>query len=127
MGHEPGAIRAYRLLMWGEGVGLSRLSSQTIMFVIGTLLFGRMQGTEGVERALGMFINTLPIRVTLGGNGVADCLRQTHGMLTDLLHHEHASLALAQRCSALPKLQQRLQESAVSDSRVTEWVSVLKT
>ncbi|MCI0592382.1 non-ribosomal peptide synthetase [Chromohalobacter sp.] len=70
--------------------------------VFGTLLFGRMQGTEGAERALGMFINTLPVRITLGGKDVAECLRRTHDMLTGLLHHEHASLALAQRCSGLP-------------------------
>ncbi|WP_193085166.1 non-ribosomal peptide synthetase, partial [Halomonas sp. 3F2F] len=70
--------------------------------VFGTLLFGRMQGTEGAERALGMFINTLPARIELGTNGVADCLRWTHDVLTELLHHEHASLALAQRCSGLP-------------------------
>ncbi|RSZ60395.1 amino acid adenylation domain-containing protein [Massilia atriviolacea] len=70
--------------------------------VFGTVLFGRMQGGEGAERALGMFINTLPIRIRLGARGVADSLRQTHDALSALLHHEHASLALAQRCSGLP-------------------------
>ena len=70
--------------------------------VFGTVLFGRMQGGQGVERALGMFINTLPIRVQLGRNDVEQCLRRIHEVLTELLHHEHASLALAQQCSGLP-------------------------
>ncbi|WP_129780154.1 non-ribosomal peptide synthetase [Peristeroidobacter soli] len=71
--------------------------------VFGTVLFGRMHGGEGAERALGLFINTLPIRIELGTNSVARCLRQTHEVLTDLMQHEHASLPLAQRCSGLPK------------------------
>jgi amino acid adenylation domain-containing protein len=70
--------------------------------VFGTVLFGRMQGGEGADRALGMFINTLPMRVKLAGRGVLQSLRETHTGLTDLLDHEHASLSLAQRCSGLP-------------------------
>ncbi|WP_157119363.1 non-ribosomal peptide synthetase, partial [Azohydromonas lata] len=70
--------------------------------VFGTVLFGRMDGGEGGERALGLFINTLPLRVRLGARGVVQCMRETHAALAGLLHHEHASLSLAQRCSALP-------------------------
>ncbi|MDH1459526.1 non-ribosomal peptide synthase/polyketide synthase [Delftia tsuruhatensis] len=69
--------------------------------VFGTVLFGRMQGGEGAHSALGMFINTLPLRIQLGGRSVQECLRQTHELLTGLMHHEHATLSLAQRCSAL--------------------------
>ncbi|MGY0554054.1 amino acid adenylation domain-containing protein [Vreelandella sp. 2A-K22] len=70
--------------------------------VFGTVLFGRMQGTEGAERALGMFINTLPVRIKMGTQGVDKCLRHTHDTLSEIMHHEHASLGLAQRCSGLP-------------------------
>ncbi|WP_431262114.1 amino acid adenylation domain-containing protein [Roseateles chitinivorans] len=70
--------------------------------VFGTVLFGRMAGGEDAHRAMGMFINTLPLRVRLGGRSVAQGLRETHERLTGLLHHEHAPLSLAQRCSGLP-------------------------
>jgi len=71
--------------------------------VFGTVLFGRMQGGEDAARALGMFINTLPIRIKVGVRSVLQSLRETHAGLTDLLHHEHASLSLIQRCSGLPR------------------------
>jgi hypothetical protein len=70
--------------------------------VFGTVLFGRMQGGEGADRVMGLFINTLPIRITIGEEGAEESVRRTHILLADLLRHEHASLALAQRCSAVP-------------------------
>jgi non-ribosomal peptide synthetase component F len=48
-----------------------------------------------------MFINTLPMRIRIGVESVGESVRQTHGLLAQLLSHEHAPLALAQRCSAV--------------------------
>ena len=69
--------------------------------VFGTVQLGRMGG-EGAVRALGMFINTLPIRIKLGSRSVLKSLRDTHAVLTDLLHHEHANLSLIRRQSGMP-------------------------
>ncbi|WP_259740823.1 condensation domain-containing protein, partial [Pseudomonas poae] len=69
--------------------------------VFGTVLVGRMQGGQGADRALGMFINTLPLRVDLGQHSAQDGVRATHARLSALLGHEHASLSLAQRCSGV--------------------------
>ncbi len=85
-------------LAWGQV--LSRLTGREEV-VFGTVLFGRLQGGEGVEEGVGLFINTLPLRVSVGEQGARDALRATHERLGQLLRHEHASLALAQRCSAV--------------------------
>ncbi|HEY7406567.1 MAG TPA: amino acid adenylation domain-containing protein, partial [Candidatus Angelobacter sp.] len=69
--------------------------------VFGTVLFGRMQGGEGADRGLGIFINTLPVRIRIGNEGVAASVRKTHQLLTELFRYEHASLALVQRCSSV--------------------------
>ncbi|MBV4451459.1 MULTISPECIES: non-ribosomal peptide synthetase [Pseudomonas] len=79
---------------------LARVSGQQDV-VFGTVLLGRLQGGEGADRALGMFINTLPVRVTVGAESVQDSVRATHQRLAQLLGHEQASLALAQRCSGV--------------------------
>ncbi|RQP21149.1 amino acid adenylation domain-containing protein, partial [Piscinibacter terrae] len=69
--------------------------------VFGTLMLGRLQGGADAGRALGLFINTLPLRMQVDSEGVGAALRRTHGLLTQLLRHEHAPLSLARRCSGL--------------------------
>ncbi|PHM22404.1 non-ribosomal peptide synthase/polyketide synthase [Xenorhabdus ehlersii] len=71
--------------------------------VFGSVLLGRLQGGAGAERVLGMFINTLPMRVSLTNYTVQEVVRNTHHGLMMLLEHEQAPLALAQRCSGMPQ------------------------
>ncbi|KAG0074233.1 hypothetical protein BGZ93_004558, partial [Podila epicladia] len=51
---------------------------------------------------MGLFINTLPIAINTDDCSVEVSVRQTHARLAALLENEHASLALAQRCSGVP-------------------------
>ena len=83
---------------WGQV--LARCSGRDDV-VFGTVLSGRLQGLEGAERVLGMFINTLPLRIPLGTVSVREAVRETYQRLNQLLEHEQASLALAQRCSGV--------------------------
>ncbi|PKD39522.1 non-ribosomal peptide synthetase, partial [Methylomonas sp. Kb3] len=69
--------------------------------VFGTVLTGRLQGSAGADSALGMFINTLPIRINAGSNSVRQMVADTYRNLIDLLTHEQAPLPLAQRCSGV--------------------------
>ncbi len=69
--------------------------------VFGTVLTGRLQGPVGADRTLGMFINTLPIRVEAGQTSVRQAIAEVYRNLGELLVHEQASLALAQRCSGV--------------------------
>jgi arthrofactin-type cyclic lipopeptide synthetase A len=84
-------------LAWAQVLAATS-GQQSVVF--GTVLMGRMQGGAGADRALGVFINTLPLRVDVG-EGARVAVKSTHARLTALLAHEHASLALAQRCSGV--------------------------
>ncbi|SOD27207.1 amino acid adenylation domain-containing protein [Variovorax sp. YR752] len=70
--------------------------------VFGTVLFGRLQAGAEAARAMGMFLNTLPLRVRLGTAAAEAALRRVHADLAELLRNEYASLSLARRCSGLP-------------------------
>src|SRR5258708_32208724 len=74
---------------------LARVSGREDV-VFGTGLLGRMQGGEGVERGMGLFINTLPVRIHIGEEGVEASVGRTHGQLGGVLGREYAALGLMQ-------------------------------
>ncbi|OTA15176.1 Amino acid adenylation [Xenorhabdus vietnamensis] len=69
--------------------------------VFGTVLLGRLQGGMGASQVLGMFINTLPVRIQLQGRTVEQAIQETYQRLSELLDHEQTPLAIAQRCSSV--------------------------
>ncbi|PMQ03274.1 Gramicidin S synthase 2 [Dyella sp. AD56] len=69
--------------------------------VFGTVLSGRLQGVQGAGRAMGVFINTLPVRMRLSGLSLRATVKLAFRELSAILRHEQASLALAQRCSRM--------------------------
>jgi amino acid adenylation domain-containing protein/FkbH-like protein/thioester reductase-like protein len=69
--------------------------------VFGSVLLGRLQAGAAAQRTLGMFINTLPLRVNLHGLDAAALVDVVQRELVELLGQEQASLAIAQRCSGI--------------------------
>ncbi|MFK0310308.1 amino acid adenylation domain-containing protein [Pseudomonas sp. NPDC090233] len=97
--HNGASLASLLHLAWAQVMG--SLSGRDEV-VIGTVLLGRAMAGKGADRAMGMFINSLPLRVRLAGHSLGQGLVQTHARLADLLGHEDAPLLLAQRCSGLP-------------------------
>ncbi|KAK3806970.1 MAG: Non-ribosomal peptide synthetase module [Benniella sp.] len=101
--------------------------------VFGTVLFGRMNSGQGSDSAMGLFINTLPLRVDLTGT-IRESVLQTHERLASLLDHEHASLALAQSCSSIPRgtplfsaMLNYRHSATLSDTPMTEGIEYLES
>lgn len=69
--------------------------------VFGSVLLGRLRGQASAQQVLGMFINSLPLRLRLEGISAQELVEQTQRELVELLTHEQASLAVAQRCSGI--------------------------
>lgn len=71
--------------------------------VFGVTTAGRDVGTPGLERGVGLFINTLPFRVEVPPERpLADWLRQLQDQQLDARRHEQSSLAAVQRWSDAP-------------------------
>lgn len=83
------------------GLVVARTSGRNDV-VFGSVLLGRMQAGVSAQPTLGMFINTLPLRLGLQGLTAKELIEHTQRELVELLSHEQASLAAAQRCSAVP-------------------------
>ncbi|MFZ0499469.1 MAG: amino acid adenylation domain-containing protein, partial [Steroidobacteraceae bacterium] len=82
------------------GLVLARTSGRDDV-VFGDVLMTRLQGSAGAQRIMGMFINTLPLRLRLRDVTAVELVKQTQREIVELLGHEQASLAMAQRCSGV--------------------------
>ena len=69
--------------------------------VFGSVLSGRLQGSGGASHSLGMFINTLPLRLKLQGLTAKELVERTQSELVELLSHEQAPLSTARNCTAI--------------------------
>lgn len=69
--------------------------------VFGTLLVGRTEMEARDGQSLGLFINTLPVRVRMADISARQLVEEVHRDLGELLLREQASLAVAQRASGV--------------------------
>ncbi|NRQ40699.1 AMP-binding protein, partial [Nonomuraea sp. NN258] len=78
---------------------LARLSGRTDV-VFGTTVAGRPAELPGVERMVGMFINTVPVRVRLqGGLSVLELLRNLQKQQVALMDHQYLGLTRIQQAA----------------------------
>ncbi|HEU4884066.1 MAG TPA: amino acid adenylation domain-containing protein [Longimicrobium sp.] len=72
--------------------------------VFGTTVSGRPAGLPGVERAVGLFINTLPVHVRVQGAGTAgEWLQGLQRGQAEARQHEHAALSDVQGWTEVPR------------------------
>lgn len=83
---------------------LAMLTGRTDV-VFGGTVSGRPPQLAGVEEMIGLFINTLPVRVRLDpGERVADLLARVQDEQARLLDHQHVGLAAIHQAVGLPEL-----------------------
>lgn len=81
---------------------LSRLSGRDDV-LFGTAVAGRPPEIAGIERMVGLFINTLPLRAQIGNDTLHPWLRALQDAAIAARAAEHMPLAAIQAQSALPK------------------------
>ncbi|WP_307853723.1 non-ribosomal peptide synthetase [Streptomyces tagetis] len=92
------------LVQTGWALVLSRLTGRTDV-VFGAAVSGRPADLPGADAMLGLFVNTVPVRVdTAPGRSLHDIVTALHDRQAALLDHRHLGLAELQRASGLPVL-----------------------
>ncbi|WP_245819997.1 non-ribosomal peptide synthetase [Rhodococcoides yunnanense] len=86
------------------GILLGRLTGRQDV-VFGATVSGRPADLAGVESMVGLFINTLPVRVDIGDRGSrAETLVRLQGQQADLLDHHYVGLTEIQQRVGVDKL-----------------------
>jgi len=86
--------------LWGILLGRYAESGDV---VFGSVVSGRTLDVDGIERMVGAFINTIPVRVTTREDeGIVALLGRLQAQAFDSLHHDHLPLAEIQAQSDLP-------------------------
>lgn len=81
---------------------LSRYSGEREV-VFGNVVSGRAVNLDGVEQMIGLFVNTLPVRVGInGGQLILEWLESIQAEQAEARQYEHSALVEVQRCSGLP-------------------------
>ncbi|GAA4956487.1 non-ribosomal peptide synthetase DhbF [Streptomonospora halophila] len=87
---------------WGLVLG-HLLDSRDVVF--GTAVSGRPHELPGAQEAVGLFVNTVPVRVRLDpAESAAALLDRLRGEQAALLDHAHVGLAEIQRAAGVPEL-----------------------
>lgn len=95
-------ITVNSLVAGAWGLLLSRYSGQRDV-AFGVTVSGRPAQLPGVENMVGLFINTLPLRLRVRPDAVVmEWLKEVQGCHMDLRQHEHTPRALIHKCANLP-------------------------
>ncbi|GLZ32188.1 hypothetical protein Lesp02_43760 [Lentzea sp. NBRC 105346] len=87
---------------WGLLLGVLTGRSDV---VFGSTVAGRPPEVTGIESMVGLFINTLPVRVRWGmDEPIIDVLNRLQGQQSELMPHQHVSLAEVQRMAGHQRL-----------------------
>ena len=98
------ALTLNTVLQTAWGLLLGRLSGRSDV-VFGVTVAGRPAELAGVEQMVGLFINTLPLRMALPPQlPLSQLLRQTQERQSRLMAHQHLGLAEIQQAAGLGEL-----------------------
>ena len=119
-------------LIQGAWAMLLRHYSGESDIVFGTTVAGRPAELRGVEKMVGLFINTLPVRASISqSDRVIPWMRQLQRQLVDMRQYEYSPLVKVQSWSEVPHGVSLfdsifVSENASSDDEVRQWSASLE-